>query len=378
MELFFSLFLLNHTHTAPSPAPPPPRIGQFRPGIAVIVAVLTTVFSATFLLLMYMKHCRREAYAVPNPNAAGRGYYYTATANRNSGVDRKVIESLPMFRFSSLTGQKKDGLECAVCLNKFAADEVLRLLPKCKHAFHVECVDTWLDAHSTCPLCRCRVDPEDVLLLDCGAAGSAPPRNSGSKRISGRHSSAGERGSAALEMIAEKSNPNPNSNSNPNPGRPDFLGRVSLDSWHSRRKSGNPNPQILENQGRSNSKTGAARKDGQLLGAAAADRLEHRIVISAAEGPRRWSDAQAAEILYLRAGEMIVSGNGNGRSVNKERSVSEITGVSRYTCNNRDGKGKGKGKQEEEERAVVRRWLDWISQSEPAGHSAPGGASIVV
>ncbi|XP_039173490.1 RING-H2 finger protein ATL52-like [Eucalyptus grandis] len=33
-------------------------------------------------------------------------------------------------------------------------DETLRLLPKCNHAFHVPCIDTWLQSHTNCPLCR--------------------------------------------------------------------------------------------------------------------------------------------------------------------------------------------------------------------------------
>ncbi|KAG9140697.1 hypothetical protein Leryth_006891 [Lithospermum erythrorhizon] len=30
----------------------------------------------------------------------------------------------------------------------------LRLLPTCSHAFHMNCIDTWLLSNSTCPLCR--------------------------------------------------------------------------------------------------------------------------------------------------------------------------------------------------------------------------------
>ncbi|KNA04688.1 hypothetical protein SOVF_197360 [Spinacia oleracea] len=32
--------------------------------------------------------------------------------------------------------------------------EKARLLPKCNHGFHVECIDMWFQSHSTCPLCR--------------------------------------------------------------------------------------------------------------------------------------------------------------------------------------------------------------------------------
>ncbi|KAK4746782.1 hypothetical protein SAY87_025819 [Trapa incisa] len=63
-------------------------------------------------------------------------------------------------RVSSLRGSRS-GLECSVCLSKFEDVEILQLLPKCKHAFHIGCTDHWLERHSTCPLCRCRISPND-------------------------------------------------------------------------------------------------------------------------------------------------------------------------------------------------------------------------
>lgn len=47
-----------------------------------------------------------------------------------------------------------DGTDCLVCLSEFQENEVLRLLPKCNHAFHIPCIDTWLRSHTNCPLCR--------------------------------------------------------------------------------------------------------------------------------------------------------------------------------------------------------------------------------
>ncbi|KAE9584943.1 putative transcription factor C2H2 family [Lupinus albus] len=32
--------------------------------------------------------------------------------------------------------------------------EIIRLLPKCHHAFHLPCIDTWLASHTNCPMCR--------------------------------------------------------------------------------------------------------------------------------------------------------------------------------------------------------------------------------
>lgn len=50
-------------------------------------------------------------------------------------------------------------------MSKFEDIEILRLLPKCKHAFHIDCIDRWLEKHSSCPLCRHRVSAEDPAIF---------------------------------------------------------------------------------------------------------------------------------------------------------------------------------------------------------------------
>ncbi|XP_057819250.2 RING-H2 finger protein ATL64-like [Cryptomeria japonica] len=72
------------------------------------------------------------------------------------GVERVVIESFPIFSYTLVKRLKSQAncSDCAVCLRDFAEDEMLRLLPKCSHAFHPECIDGWLFTHTTCPVCR--------------------------------------------------------------------------------------------------------------------------------------------------------------------------------------------------------------------------------
>lgn len=46
------------------------------------------------------------------------------------------------------------GTECPICLGEFVDGEKVRALPKCNHAYHMRCIDTWLMSNSTCPTCR--------------------------------------------------------------------------------------------------------------------------------------------------------------------------------------------------------------------------------
>ncbi|KAF7102330.1 hypothetical protein CFC21_103487 [Triticum aestivum] len=71
---------------------------------------------------------------------------------------------LPAFKYNrsvkhNVTGEGEEAATCSVCLGVFQLGETVRLLPACMHLYHVECIDPWLDAHSTCPICRSDADP---------------------------------------------------------------------------------------------------------------------------------------------------------------------------------------------------------------------------
>lgn len=91
-----------------------------------------------------------------------------AAASR--GLDSSVIETFPTFVYSTVKGLKigKGALECAVCLNEYEDEETLRLIPKCDHVFHPECIDAWFENHVTCPVCRANLVP------DSGESGGGP------------------------------------------------------------------------------------------------------------------------------------------------------------------------------------------------------------
>ncbi|XVF12118.1 hypothetical protein REPUB_Repub08aG0086800 [Reevesia pubescens] len=71
----------------------------------------------------------------------------------DSGLDQSVIDALPVFYYKDIMGLKEP-FDCAVCLCEFLDHDKLRLLPVCSHAFHIDCIETWLLSNSTCPLCR--------------------------------------------------------------------------------------------------------------------------------------------------------------------------------------------------------------------------------
>lgn len=72
------------------------------------------------------------------------------------GLDESLINRIPTCKYDQQEGLV-EGTECSVCLSEFEEGEVLRILPKCNHPFHIQCIDTWLQSHSTCPLCRVNI-----------------------------------------------------------------------------------------------------------------------------------------------------------------------------------------------------------------------------
>ncbi|XP_010416391.1 PREDICTED: putative RING-H2 finger protein ATL12 [Camelina sativa] len=175
--IFFFFFIFLDYVSAQSPPDQYATSDLFKPSLAIITGVFSIVFTLTFVLLVYAKCFNNDLQLETESEGERRRHerLWQGLFNRSSrfsGLDKTAIESLPFFRFSALKGLKQ-GLECSVCLSKFEDVEILRLLPKCKHAFHIGCIDEWLEQHATCPLCRNRVNIEDDLsILGCTSSHS--------------------------------------------------------------------------------------------------------------------------------------------------------------------------------------------------------------
>uniref|UniRef100_A0A0E0LCA2 RING-type E3 ubiquitin transferase n=1 Tax=Oryza punctata TaxID=4537 RepID=A0A0E0LCA2_ORYPU len=65
-------------------------------------------------------------------------------------------------------------VECVVCLQELADGDVVRVLPACRHFFHGGCIELWLRAHSTCPVCRAHPEPDGLRLSDVAVSPPLP------------------------------------------------------------------------------------------------------------------------------------------------------------------------------------------------------------
>ncbi|CDP08747.1 unnamed protein product [Coffea canephora] len=158
------------------------KLGSVGLGYAIAIAFGFLVLLSTVLLASYI--CCRSAAArrrrrfdsqsgphnpSNNPNETSiylpRIIFVTEDENDDEvsssenavvGLDQAVINSYPKFHFSKINASFCAGNDpvCSICLCDYKESEMLRLLPDCKHYFHVTCIDAWLKLNASCPVCR--------------------------------------------------------------------------------------------------------------------------------------------------------------------------------------------------------------------------------
>ncbi|XP_076942052.1 E3 ubiquitin-protein ligase ATL41-like [Bidens hawaiensis] len=127
--------------------------------LSAVVVIVSTLHVYTRYILR--RHARRRV--------AFQGIRLIARVHSEEpprqGLEPEVITSIPIFMYKNNDhGQEslnRSGVispECAVCLSSFEDGQMIRALPNCKHHFHAECIDKWLGSHSSCPICRHKVE----------------------------------------------------------------------------------------------------------------------------------------------------------------------------------------------------------------------------
>ncbi|KAM7253295.1 hypothetical protein ACFE04_025913 [Oxalis oulophora] len=161
------------THLPPPSPPPPPPEATIDSDFVVILAALLCALICVLGLIAVARCAWIRRLSSP-PSAANE----PPPSAANKGVKKKVLKTLPKLTYEDYNNSSTAAgklSECAICLADFAAEEELRVLPQCGHAFHVSCIDTWLGSHSSCPSCR-----QILVVARCQKCGGFPGNSSSS------------------------------------------------------------------------------------------------------------------------------------------------------------------------------------------------------
>ncbi|KAL8216217.1 hypothetical protein R6Q57_023054 [Mikania cordata] len=118
-------------------------------GLAFAFTLAFTLLLFLSFYLFYLRHRRASQWSEPEPEPSSAS---NAVSTVELGVKKELRELLPVIVFKE-SFSVTDTI-CSVCLGDYQAEDRLQCIPACKHAFHVECIDSWLSTHTTCPLCR--------------------------------------------------------------------------------------------------------------------------------------------------------------------------------------------------------------------------------
>ncbi|KAL6838872.1 hypothetical protein ACP4OV_031308 [Aristida adscensionis] len=186
------------------PPPPPFDVGVpspddsagpvFSPLVIAIIGVLAIAFLLVSYYTFVSRYCgtfgsfrgrvfrsnsggfRRGGGGGGGNSSAGHGQSRSQESwnvSPSSGLDENLISKITLCKY-----KRGDALihttDCSVCLGEFRDGESLRLLPKCSHAFHQQCIDKWLKSHSNCPLCRSNITIVAVAMATPDRDGETP------------------------------------------------------------------------------------------------------------------------------------------------------------------------------------------------------------
>ncbi|CAI9785971.1 unnamed protein product [Fraxinus pennsylvanica] len=147
------------TADATSKTPLYQNLGSIGLGYGIAIAFGFLVLLSSILLVSYMclrsaASRRRRAINHNQPSSPDNGSYvprmvFVAEDDNSEndvvvGLDQAAINSyVPRMVFAAEDDNSEND-----------DSETLRMLPDCKHYFHVMCVDAWLKLNASCPVCR--------------------------------------------------------------------------------------------------------------------------------------------------------------------------------------------------------------------------------
>ncbi|GMH12638.1 hypothetical protein Nepgr_014479 [Nepenthes gracilis] len=131
--------------------------------IALTVLVLLIVLFFMGFFSIYIHRFADETSVDPTSRRrrgsgpeASTSSYPPGTGTAFQGADPSFLRPLPVHAYDA--GAKQGMMEmesdCAICLSEFEEGQYVKVIPFCRHVFHMSCIDAWLSSQVTCPLCR--------------------------------------------------------------------------------------------------------------------------------------------------------------------------------------------------------------------------------
>ncbi|XP_073317352.1 RING-H2 finger protein ATL1-like [Primulina huaijiensis] len=193
---------LSFTSESIAPCPPASANNSF----TVLAIAVLCIAAAVFLLLSYyvfvIKGYFRWQQIDPLRHFSFRprerldvedSVSFRSPPWQSRGLDEFLIREIPTFQYresesAEICNSSSRFLKCVVCLNEFQENDLLRVLPKCAHAFHSDCIDVWLQKNSNCPLCRSTISDRNGYRIEKIIAPNSSPQHSepvGGRNIGG-------------------------------------------------------------------------------------------------------------------------------------------------------------------------------------------------
>jgi hypothetical protein len=99
--------------------------------------VIDYVFiTSVVVLYIYFKKCKKtEIVSIINDDSIGIEV-----------IDTIIIQD-------NYTLEKYNEIDCVICLEEYKIQDSIKIL-SCKHYFHTDCIEQWLNINRSCPMCR--------------------------------------------------------------------------------------------------------------------------------------------------------------------------------------------------------------------------------
>ncbi|CAN6339376.1 unnamed protein product [Urochloa humidicola] len=79
----------------------------------------------------------------------------TLITDAAAGLKKRDLRRMPVVVYDNREAiNKVSDDECAICLGELEDGDKLRVLPRCCHGFHVQCIDVWLAKNPSCQFTR--------------------------------------------------------------------------------------------------------------------------------------------------------------------------------------------------------------------------------